>query len=185
MSPQRPLCQKDIFRLSLNTKTSPVTFIPVQLISGSGCFHLALLITSLCYALCSLVFALNIFSCIHWTCQLPTPKNLKTSLWLSILYVCVYKIYYHKFSKLIFCVVSFTYALLAGDSDFSSEYDSHVPQGQTPASLGASLTKDEEFIQPGKPFCASASYSQFMINANEETLIKAGMLHSYPKTLHF
>ncbi|XP_032038696.1 transmembrane protein 71 isoform X2 [Aythya fuligula] len=60
-----------------------------------------------------------------------------------------------------------------GDSDFSSEYDSHVPQGQTPASLGASLTKDEEFIQPGKPFCASASCSQFIINANEETLIKA------------
>uniref|UniRef100_A0A8B9BFW7 Transmembrane protein 71 n=1 Tax=Anser brachyrhynchus TaxID=132585 RepID=A0A8B9BFW7_9AVES len=60
-----------------------------------------------------------------------------------------------------------------GDSDFSSEYDSHVPQRQTPASIGASVSKDEEFIQPGKPFCASPSCAQFMINANEETLSKA------------
>lgn len=82
-------------------------------------------------------------------------------------------------------MVSFTHALLAGDSDFSSEYDSHVPQRQTPASIGASVSKDEEFIQPGKPFCASPSCAQFMINANEETLSKAGMLHFYPYILHF
>ncbi|XP_010174179.2 transmembrane protein 71 [Antrostomus carolinensis] len=60
-----------------------------------------------------------------------------------------------------------------GDSDFSSEYNSHVPQRQTPASNGASLTKDEEFLQPGNPFCASESFSPFMINANEETLSNA------------
>ncbi|XP_010291336.1 PREDICTED: transmembrane protein 71, partial [Phaethon lepturus] len=54
-----------------------------------------------------------------------------------------------------------------GDSDFASEYNSHVPQRQTPASNGASLTKDDEFLQPEKPFCASKSYSPFMINANE------------------
>ncbi|XP_008945577.1 PREDICTED: transmembrane protein 71, partial [Merops nubicus] len=59
------------------------------------------------------------------------------------------------------------------DSDVSAEYISHVPRGQTPASNGASLTKDEEFLQPGKPFCASQSCSPFMINANEETLSSA------------
>ncbi|KAM9386812.1 LOW QUALITY PROTEIN: transmembrane protein 71 [Phaethornis superciliosus] len=56
-----------------------------------------------------------------------------------------------------------------GDSDFSSEYNSHVPQRQIPASNGASLPKDEEFLQPEKPFCASQSCSPFMINAKEET----------------
>ncbi|XP_071594514.1 transmembrane protein 71 isoform X1 [Heliangelus exortis] len=56
-----------------------------------------------------------------------------------------------------------------GDSDFSSEYNSHVPQRQTPASNGASLSKDEEFLQPEKPFCASQSCSPFMIKAKEET----------------
>ncbi|KAM9278923.1 transmembrane protein 71 [Cariama cristata] len=56
-----------------------------------------------------------------------------------------------------------------GDSDFSSEYNSHVPQRQIPASNGASHTKDDEFLWPEKPFCASKSCSPFMINANEET----------------
>ncbi|XP_055559610.1 transmembrane protein 71 [Falco cherrug] len=56
-----------------------------------------------------------------------------------------------------------------GDSDFSSECNSHVPQRQTLASNGASLTKGDEFLQPKKPFCASESCSPFMINANEET----------------
>ncbi|XP_064298144.1 transmembrane protein 71 isoform X2 [Phalacrocorax carbo] len=60
-----------------------------------------------------------------------------------------------------------------GDSDFSSEYNSHVPQRQSPASLGASLTKDDEFLQPEKPLCASKSCSPFMTNANEETLSNA------------
>ncbi|GAB0181517.1 transmembrane protein 71 [Grus japonensis] len=60
-----------------------------------------------------------------------------------------------------------------GDSDFSSEYNSHIPQRQTPASKGASLHKDEEFLQLGKPFCASQSCSPFIINANEETLSNA------------
>ncbi|KAM9644170.1 transmembrane protein 71 isoform 3-T4 [Morphnus guianensis] len=60
-----------------------------------------------------------------------------------------------------------------GDSDFSSEYNSHVPQRQTPSSNGASLTKDDEFLQPEKPFCASKSCSPLMINANEETLSNA------------
>ncbi|XP_076188256.1 transmembrane protein 71 [Aptenodytes patagonicus] len=60
-----------------------------------------------------------------------------------------------------------------GDSDFSSEYNSRVPQRQTPASNGASLTKDDEFLQPERPFCASKSCSPFMINANEETLSNA------------
>ncbi|KAM6210941.1 transmembrane protein 71 [Sarcoramphus papa] len=60
-----------------------------------------------------------------------------------------------------------------GDSDFSSEYNSHEPQRQTPASNGASLTKHDEFLQPEKPFCASKSCSPFMINANEETLSNA------------
>ncbi|KAM6410659.1 transmembrane protein 71 [Pluvialis apricaria] len=57
-----------------------------------------------------------------------------------------------------------------GDSDFSSAYDSHVAQRQIPASNGASLTKDDEFLHPDKPFCASKSCSPFMINANEEAL---------------
>ncbi|XP_068253322.1 transmembrane protein 71 [Nyctibius grandis] len=60
-----------------------------------------------------------------------------------------------------------------GDADFSSEYDSHVPQRQTPGPNGASLTKDEDFLQPGKPFCASQSCLPFTINANEETLSNA------------
>ncbi|XP_009986045.1 PREDICTED: transmembrane protein 71, partial [Tauraco erythrolophus] len=60
-----------------------------------------------------------------------------------------------------------------GDSDFSSEYNSYVPQRQTPASNGAPLAKDEESLQPGKLFCASQSYSSIMINANEETLSNA------------
>ncbi|XP_010000587.1 PREDICTED: transmembrane protein 71 [Chaetura pelagica] len=53
-----------------------------------------------------------------------------------------------------------------GNSDFSSEYNSHVPQRQTSASHGVSLLKDEELLQPGKPFCSP-------INANEETLNNA------------
>ncbi|KAM6318660.1 transmembrane protein 71 [Aegotheles albertisi] len=65
-----------------------------------------------------------------------------------------------------------------GDSDFSSEYNNHVPQKnasqrQTPASNGASLPKDEDFRQPGKPFCASQTCPSFTINANEETLSNA------------
>ncbi|XP_065688844.1 transmembrane protein 71 isoform X1 [Patagioenas fasciata] len=60
-----------------------------------------------------------------------------------------------------------------GDSDFSSEYSSCVPQRQTPAPNGASLTEDDEFLQPEKPSCASLSCSPFMINANEETLRNA------------
>nr|XP_009939977.1 PREDICTED: transmembrane protein 71 [Opisthocomus hoazin] len=60
-----------------------------------------------------------------------------------------------------------------GDSDFSSAYNSRVPQRQTPASNGAFLTKDEEFLQPEKLFCASQSCSPFMINGNEETLSNA------------
>ncbi|KAM6282706.1 transmembrane protein 71 [Porphyrio hochstetteri] len=57
-----------------------------------------------------------------------------------------------------------------GDSDFASEYNSHVLQRETPASNGASFTKDEEFLPPGKPFCASQSCFPFVLNANEETL---------------
>ncbi|XP_040979123.1 transmembrane protein 71 isoform X3 [Aquila chrysaetos chrysaetos] len=60
-----------------------------------------------------------------------------------------------------------------GDSDFSSEYNSHVPQRQTPSSNGASLTKDDEFLQPEKRFCASKSCSPLTINANKETLSNA------------
>ncbi|XP_072707970.1 transmembrane protein 71 isoform X1 [Ciconia boyciana] len=60
-----------------------------------------------------------------------------------------------------------------GDSDFSSEYNSHVPQRQTPASNRASLTKDDEFLQPEKPFCASKSCSPLTKNANEETMSNA------------
>ncbi|XP_075351400.1 transmembrane protein 71 [Mycteria americana] len=59
------------------------------------------------------------------------------------------------------------------DSDFSSECNSHVPQRQTPASNRASLTKDDDFLQPEKPFCASKSCSPLMINANEETMSNA------------
>ncbi|XP_032867615.2 transmembrane protein 71 [Tyto alba] len=59
------------------------------------------------------------------------------------------------------------------DSDFSSEYDSHVPQRQTPSSNGDSLTKDDEFLQPKKPFCSSKSCSTVVRNANEETLSNA------------
>ncbi|XP_035759332.1 transmembrane protein 71 [Egretta garzetta] len=57
-----------------------------------------------------------------------------------------------------------------GDSDFSSERNSRMPQ--TPASNRASLTNDE-FLQPEKPFCALNSCSPFMINANEEILSNA------------
>ncbi|XP_010177570.1 PREDICTED: transmembrane protein 71, partial [Mesitornis unicolor] len=62
-----------------------------------------------------------------------------------------------------------------GDSDFSSEYNSYVPQKQTPASNGASLIKDEGFIQPWESFCACASQScsPFMMNANQKTLSDA------------
>lgn len=59
------------------------------------------------------------------------------------------------------------------------------PQGQIPASIGASLTKDEEFIEPSKSLCTSPSCSPFMISGNEDTLNKAGMLDSYPDKLHF
>lgn len=72
-----------------------------------------------------------------------------------------------------------TCALFVGDSDFPSACDSHVAQRQTPASNGASLTKDDEFLHPDKPWCASKSCSPFMINANEEALSNEGMLHSY------
>ncbi|XP_065608477.1 transmembrane protein 71 [Cyrtonyx montezumae] len=60
-----------------------------------------------------------------------------------------------------------------GDSDFSSEYNIPMPQGQIPAAGRASLAKDVEFIEPGKPLCASPSRSQFMINGNEDTPNKA------------
>eukprot|EP00076_Gallus_gallus_P038413 XP_025003951.1 transmembrane protein 71 [Gallus gallus] len=60
-----------------------------------------------------------------------------------------------------------------GNSDFSCEYDMLGPQGQIPASIGASLTKDEEFIEPAKSLCASPSCSPFMISGNEDTLNKA------------
>ncbi|KAM6373728.1 transmembrane protein 71 isoform 2-T2 [Alca torda] len=60
-----------------------------------------------------------------------------------------------------------------GDSDFSSDYDSHVPQRQTPAANGASLTKDDECIQPEKSIWSSKSCSPFMINDNEENLRNA------------
>ncbi|XP_010156330.1 PREDICTED: transmembrane protein 71, partial [Eurypyga helias] len=60
-----------------------------------------------------------------------------------------------------------------GNLDFSSEYNSHEPQGQTPASNGASLIKDDEFHQPEKPFCTSKSCSPFTTNANDETLSNA------------
>ncbi|XP_074754508.1 transmembrane protein 71 isoform X2 [Athene noctua] len=60
-----------------------------------------------------------------------------------------------------------------GDSDFFSEYNSHVPQRQTPVCNGAPLTKDDEFLLPEKPFCASKSCSPCMINANGETLSNA------------
>lgn len=60
-----------------------------------------------------------------------------------------------------------------GNSDFSCEYNILVPQGQIPASIGASLTKDKKFIEPGKSLCASPSCSLFMINGNEDTLNKA------------
>uniref|UniRef100_A0A8C9G262 Transmembrane protein 71 n=1 Tax=Pavo cristatus TaxID=9049 RepID=A0A8C9G262_PAVCR len=60
-----------------------------------------------------------------------------------------------------------------GNSDSSCEYNILVPQGQIPASIGDSLTKDEEFIEPGKSLCASPSCSPFMINGNEDTLNKA------------
>ncbi|XP_077638116.1 transmembrane protein 71 isoform X4 [Lonchura striata] len=55
-----------------------------------------------------------------------------------------------------------------GDSDFSSEYNNHVSQRQIPASSGAFLTKDGEFLHFEEPLCASKSFSSFMINANEE-----------------
>ncbi|XP_019469811.1 transmembrane protein 71 isoform X2 [Meleagris gallopavo] len=59
------------------------------------------------------------------------------------------------------------------NSDFSCEYNILVPQGQIPASIGASLTKDEEFIEPGKSLFASPSCSPFMIDGNEDTLNKS------------
>ncbi|XP_064253636.1 transmembrane protein 71 isoform X1 [Passer domesticus] len=55
-----------------------------------------------------------------------------------------------------------------GDSCFSSECNNHVSQRQIPASHGAFLTKDDEFLHFEEPFCASKSCSSFMINANEE-----------------
>uniref|UniRef100_A0A669PQV7 Transmembrane protein 71 n=1 Tax=Phasianus colchicus TaxID=9054 RepID=A0A669PQV7_PHACC len=57
-------------------------------------------------------------------------------------------------------------------SDLSCEYNILVPQEQIPASAGASLTKDEELIEPGKSLCASPTCSPFMINGNEDTLNK-------------
>lgn len=119
----------------------------------------------------------------------PAPNNLKTFLQLLLFwfgFVCLFhKIYYHKFSKLILCEVSFIYPLFIDNSDLSCEYNILVPQGQIPASIGASLTKDEEFIEPGKSLCASPSCSPFIINGNKDTLNKAGMLDSYPDKLHF
>ncbi|KAF4798207.1 Protein tilB like protein [Turdus rufiventris] len=55
-----------------------------------------------------------------------------------------------------------------GDLDFCSEYNNQVSQKQIPASNGAFLTKDDEFLHFEEPFCASKSYSSFTINANEE-----------------
>nr|XP_013812416.1 PREDICTED: transmembrane protein 71 isoform X2 [Apteryx mantelli mantelli] len=60
-----------------------------------------------------------------------------------------------------------------GDSDFYSECNGHVSQRQAPAANGASLTKDKELIQLGKPFCASLSCPQFMTDDSEETLSSA------------
>ncbi|XP_010141324.1 PREDICTED: transmembrane protein 71, partial [Buceros rhinoceros silvestris] len=51
-----------------------------------------------------------------------------------------------------------------GDSEFSSEYNSHEPQALAPGSHGASLTKDEESLQPARLSC-----SPFVINAGEDT----------------
>ncbi|RLW13040.1 hypothetical protein DV515_00000549 [Chloebia gouldiae] len=55
-----------------------------------------------------------------------------------------------------------------GDSDFSSEYNNHVSQRHIPASSGAFLTKDGDFLHFEEPLCTSKSFSSFMINANEE-----------------
>ncbi|XP_026646098.1 transmembrane protein 71 isoform X6 [Zonotrichia albicollis] len=63
-----------------------------------------------------------------------------------------------------------------GDSDFSSEYNNHVSQRQIPASNGAFLTKDDEFLNFEEPFCASKSCSSFMVNANEENWSNAVLL---------
>ncbi|KAM9574089.1 transmembrane protein 71 isoform 3-T8 [Guaruba guarouba] len=54
-----------------------------------------------------------------------------------------------------------------GDSNVSSEYnsyDSHVSQRQAPAPN----SKEDNFLQPEKPFCVSKSSFPFMINANED-----------------
>ncbi|KAJ7417359.1 protein tilB isoform X3 [Willisornis vidua] len=72
-----------------------------------------------------------------------------------------------------------------GDSDFSSGYNNHVSPRQTAGSNGTSLTKDEEFLQPEKPFSASKSCSSFMLNANEETLSNADSLISCCVQLNF
>lgn len=70
----------------------------------------------------------------------------------------------HVVSKLFCWAISVTYALFVGDSDFSSEYDSHEPQRRAPASPGASLTEGEESLPPAEQAC-----SAFRINADEET----------------
>ncbi|XP_014821083.1 PREDICTED: transmembrane protein 71 isoform X2 [Calidris pugnax] len=61
-----------------------------------------------------------------------------------------------------------------GVSDFSSECESPVPQRQTAAANGASLTEEDEFLQHGKPIWSPKSCSPFMINANKDTLSTAG-----------
>lgn len=127
---------------------------------------------------------LCLFSPAYIELAIPAPNNLKTFLQL-LLFCLFHKIYYCKFSKLILCEVTFIHPLFIDNSDFSCEYNILVPQGQIPASIGASLTKDEEFIEPGKSLFASPSCSPFMIDGNEDTLNKSGMLDSYPDKLHF
>ncbi|XP_027754271.1 transmembrane protein 71 isoform X2 [Empidonax traillii] len=57
-----------------------------------------------------------------------------------------------------------------GDSDSSYGHYNHASQRQIPPHNGAPLTKDDEFLQPEKPFSASKPFSPFMVNANKETL---------------
>lgn len=132
---------------------------------------------------------LCLFSAAYTELAIPAPNNLKTFPQLLLFwfgFVCLFhKIYYHKFSKLVLCEVTFIYPLFIDTSDLSCEYNILVPQEQIPASVGASLTKDEELIEPGKSLCASPTCSPFMINGNEDTLNKTGMLNFYPDKLHF
>lgn len=88
-------------------------------------------------------------------------------------------------SELFFCAISVIRAFLVGDLDFCSEYNNQVSQKQIPASNGAFLTKDDEFLHFEEPFCASKSCSSFTINANEENWNNAGMLCSCSGMPHF